>query len=629
MLNFVNEIIINYMFFKKSLAIVLVLMQIVVTAQISTHGTPSSFGNSTNTIIPVIEINNNIPQELKSNGKIQLAAGYTLPFDDKNLNTGKWIQINNGFAWRINIFVKNASALNIYFNNLNLATGEKLFLYNPNHKKILGAFTNANNGQYMCTDFVDGSNIIIEFNTKTKQKHLPFSVHEVGVLINDQNSSRGFGNAGICEVHVNCEEGENWQREKDGVTRILVKQHNSTFWCSGSLINNTENNGIPYFLTANHCGEFSDSTDYAQWLFYFNYESNDCQQPLIEPEPINTLSGATMLAHAPSGTTNGSDFKLLLLKTEVPKDYKPYYNGWDINDVASPNGTTIHHPQGDLKMISTYTTPLESARYNSQSPSEDGMYWMVKWAETVSGHGVTEGGSSGSPLFNANKLIVGALTGGFASCANLTAPDYYGKLSVSWDPPNSDSTSQIKYWLDPKLSGVTTLKGNDLDSTNVFAGAAANPTSIIIGEYVTFINTSFGNISSYNWFFEGGNPQVSELKEPGNIKYETAGSFDVKLIVASPKDADTILLKDYITVLPNISPNPSNGKFKLAFGDALPTNIENYINVINSVGQQTSFMVIEKTTNYIIIEIMPRSQGIYFVSLSAENINNTYKVVVY
>ena len=46
------------------------------------------------------------------------------------------------------------------------------------------------------------------------------------------------------------------------------------------------------------------------------------------------------------------------------------------------------------------------------------------------GEGATEGGSSGSPLVNADTgKVVGVLTGGFSSCAQ-PLPDYYGRLSA-------------------------------------------------------------------------------------------------------------------------------------------------------------------------------------------------------
>jgi len=263
---------------------------------------------------------------------------------------------------------------------------------------------------------------------------------------------------------------------------------------------------------------------------------------VFEPDLLS-LSGSSLLSRAPNGIYLGSDFKLLLLKNEVPLEYKPYYNGWDRTGEISPSGVTIHHPQGDLKMISTYTNPLLSTNYDNQNEDPNGKYWMVHWAKTVSGHGVTEGGSSGSPIFNNEGNIIGALTGGGASCTFLNEPDYYGKFSYSWESNGSDSTTQLSYWLDPKDSGVTKLDGTNLDSTNVFAGFSGEPTTIIINESVNFINTSFGNITEYSWYFEGGTPQTSDIAEPGKITYNIAGEYDVSLIVSSADGTDTLLRK--------------------------------------------------------------------------------------
>lgn len=603
-----------------------IVIHAIATSQITTKGEPISYSTSLVAGIPIVEIPNILPQLPQTIDKTPAQAGYTLAVNHELLDNGLWEQADNRFVWRLEVVVSGANALNLYFNNIDLLYDEKLFLYDPRKELTLGAFTSSNNGSFMCTDFVPGDRIIIEFNSQKRYKHLPFSIHEAGVLLaNDKYNVRGFGDAGDCEVHVNCIEGENWQNEKEGVARILVKQNYLTFWCTGSLINNTKNDGTPYFLTANHCGEFSDSTDYAQWLFYFNYESENCDQPVLEPE-LNTLSGASMLAHSPPGTSNGSDFKLLLLNDTVPSEYKPYYNGWDRTGDASPSGVTIHHPQGDLKMISTYTNPLVSTMYENQNEDPAGMYWMVFWDETISGHGVTEGGSSGSPIFNDEGYIVGALTGGGASCTFLDEPDYYGKFSYSWESINRNSTAQLKYWLDPLETGVTTLKGTNLDSTNIFAGFSSGPNTIFIGEYVSFINTSFGNISGYNWYLEGGNPEHSEHKEPDNVQYNGAGTYDVRLIVSSANKADTLIRKDYIKVLPNISPNPSNGRIKLAFGNAIPDDIS--IRIFNTLGRETIYQVIEKSDNCLIIEILPETQGLYFIKISTANLNNTFKVIV-
>ena len=142
----------------------------------------------------------------------------------------------------------------------------------------------------------------------------------------------------------------------------------------------------------------------------------------------------------------------------IPSGWDVYFNGWTTSVSQSQSGVGIHHPEGDIKKISTYTQPLSPSNYKATTEST---HWEVRWAETAHGHGVTEGGSSGSPIFNSDGLIVGTLTGGQAGCdvAFLNSPDYYGRFDYSWNKNGSQDTAQLKAWLDPDNSGITKLSG--------------------------------------------------------------------------------------------------------------------------------------------------------------------------
>jgi hypothetical protein len=69
--------------------------------------------------------------------------------------------------------------------------------------------------------------------------------------------------------------------------------------------------------------------------------------------------------------------------------------------------------------------------------------------------GTTEGGSSGSPLFDQDGYVVGELHGGDAACGN-DRPDWYGRFSYAWDEGSTDD-SRLSVWLDPLGTGQTTL----------------------------------------------------------------------------------------------------------------------------------------------------------------------------
>ena len=59
-----------------------------------------------------------------------------------------------------------------------------------------------------------------------------------------------FGNSGACNINVNCPEGATWATEKRSVALIVQGGFAA---CTGGMVNNTANDGTPYFLTANHC----------------------------------------------------------------------------------------------------------------------------------------------------------------------------------------------------------------------------------------------------------------------------------------------------------------------------------------------------------------------------------------
>ena len=585
-------------------------------AQIHHEADPISFVLSVHNKLDFVELTalNGVSRPESNTDKLPLYAGYKLPFDKNGMTNGEWNHLKNGWhVWRLGVRVDDAKGINFYFNDLQLGKNEMLFVYSIDRSSVLGAFSETNNGKYFATEFIPGESVIIEFNTLINDGFIPFDIKNVGVSVLDiSGNERGFGDSDDCEILVNCPEGDNWQDERNSVARILVSEGTSLFWCTGSLMNNTNLDATPYLLTANHCGENSSEEDYSGWVFYFNFQSEDCEMPVLEPDH-HSMTGATLIAHANGSTSSGSDFKLLLLKDDVPDPYAPFYNGWDRTGNGATSGIGIHHPEGDLKMISTYSNPLVSTDYNNENPNENGNYWKVVWSETETGHGVTEGGSSGSPIFSQDGFVVGTLSGGRASCLSQDLPDYYGKFSYSWESNGPDSSQQLKPWLDPKDSGVERLKGSTIDSNLVLANFYANSTKIKVGQSVIFYNQSEGDINSYEWYFEGGNPDYSELEYPYSVEYNNAGEYDVMLIAKSYSGNDTLIISDYIHVLPTITPNPSSGKFLITFGDTIPTDLN--INVTDLQGRNINFDSRPERFNTQYIYLGLQSSGIYLISI--------------
>ena len=148
---------------------------------------------------------------------------------------------------------------------------------------------------------------------------------------------------------------------------------------------------------------------------------------------------------------SGSDFALIELSANIPTAFNVYFSGWDNTDATNVTSAVgIHHPSGDVKKICfENNSPFHTTAAGAQ------VWYINQWEQ-----GVTEGGSSGSPLFNQNGHIIGQLYGGAAACSGSTNNglfDYYGRFGVSWDGANA--SSRLRDWLDPGNTGVTTVDG--------------------------------------------------------------------------------------------------------------------------------------------------------------------------
>lgn len=379
---------------------------------------------------------------------------YNLDIDMDSV--GLWTKSSKENTWKLNINVPDAKGFFISFSDFYLPEGSKLYAYNSNNSKNAIVFQNEDNpnGGAYSLENLKGDNVILEYVTSANIKETPKLhilnvgykyVNELGDELSGFNSSGNF-----CMINVNCPEGEAWQAQKRGIVQLrMLKSDNKTYLCSGTLINNTNNDKKPYILTAYHCFENMSEEEIKQTEFFFEYESPICDENILPTYKYH--KGADVMVLNP--INDGSDGALLKLTGSIPNEWDVYFNGWDrVNQANSiTGGSVIHHPLGDVKKITLYSKSPVSGKWSENAP--DGTHWIVRYS-----NGVTKGGSSGSPMFNSNGLLIGTLTGGDSSCDKPTYADQFGKFWYHWNQyPNNDL--HMSKYLDPLNTNPEILPG--------------------------------------------------------------------------------------------------------------------------------------------------------------------------
>jgi len=647
-------------------------------AQISQEGSPISFSDTT--CLPQNSVQCIILPGIDNDSLLTADSIVASTQETKILNFGAPISVNYGLVnsgtletlsdstrlWRLHLTSGGSHSSFLIFDKFYIPELAELFIYSEDRSQVLGAFTDKNNKPYgrFSVGPIHSESVIIEYvEPKTidtvAEINIAAFIHGYKDVFKVHNK---LGSSGACNINVFCPLGNGWCNERRSVALIvrLVATDFASI-CSGALVTNERRDSRPYFLTANHCLQQAP-INVNDWLFIFNYQSPTCPNPSGSLATPFVIQGATLRANHEK-----SDFALLELTRRPPGNFNTFYAGWDNrNDKPQKNGRGIHHPSGDIKKISRYAKrPRKRTRLISGTLVK---MWKVKrWAE-----GTTEGGSSGSPLFSPDKLVVGQLYGGKAACDGSgpnKKSDFYGRFDKSWDK-KSGASNQLKPWLNPHGTGnfelaamsgdepcktsYTFINANDLhtsvniDGLNNIASAG---TRTYNGVYeVTDQITASNNVTIQNGTsveFNAGNlillrPNFRAVEGctfrariegclrgcntgVGKTGYEEDSPFVI--LSTDVMEEDYIAKEDIIDETSvsersnshstnfSIHPNPTNGKFTLTIaGESKPT-----VYIYNTLGE-----IIYRTklvSSELVVDLSSNPKGIYYIkALSGENV---------
>ena len=434
------------------------------------------------------------------------------------LSDGQWQDINEGRLWTLTFESEGAISLNYIFENMFLPDGAILFIVNQDKTVVYGPVTSEVTvpmGSSFLTDIIPGSSSTIylyEPLAKINESTLTIKrvVHGYRGISCDL-SKKSLGDSSDCNIDVACY--PNYAKESEGVALVLLSTGYE--WCSGSLLMSADISFVPYFLTAFHCIDLDENhvlSDFEKfnsenWMFKFCFKKTSCNGSSIV---TNYTYNKADFCSAWSNT----DFALLKLNPAVSQNSLLTWLGWDKSSNTPTNGACIHHPQGDVMKIS-----IENDQFGTSCSHLGNYGWDVNFE-----NGIVEGGSSGSPILNQDKRVVGQLWGGLINynpCYQTNGQ--YGKFYQSWTGGGSNDT-RLSNWLDPNGTNLNTI---DSSKPISFSG----PTIVAHSGYYTIDNLP--NSMSVTWSINNNAFSVLSIGNHCDVTYDGTNDYDTAVLTVA------------------------------------------------------------------------------------------------
>ena len=487
-----------------------------------------------------------------------------LPVNVTPATHGTWESLPDGTnVWRLRVRSAGARSLNFGFTEFVMPAGGELWLSAPDGRERIGPFTPADNEAHeqLWTPVLYGEETVLIVQLPADK------VDELRLRLTSVNHDFvGFGGrnadlrSGSCNLDVICDEDDGWgivDEYRDIIQSVAVLSMGGSTFCTGFLVANTTGDCRPLFMTADHCGVNAGNA--ASLVAIWNYQNSTCRQP---NSPASGGNGDGVLTDFNSGAifraaNSASDFCLVELDDPVSETADAFFAGWDANMTASDEAICIHHPGTDEKRIS----------FENQPTSINGNFIDVDDWDV----GTTEGGSSGSPLFNGEKRVIGQLLGGGAACGNNLG-DTYGAIFASWD--GSSPSTRLRDWLDPENTGNLVTDGYSIVQCSAISALAVTgqvcaPEDLVytinIGSAFTgAVTVSAGNLPTGTTATFSENPVAPNSSTTLTISGTAnapAGTYD--LVVSGTQDGNTFNA-DLVAVIaadvPNapVTSNPAN-----------------------------------------------------------------------
>lgn len=454
----------------------------------------------------------------------QIGEGFPVNFvADADLNVAP-TKARNAFSWATSVTSRDAEGMRLHLDLTDLDDNDKIYLVDADTLHNFGPYTAADG------DFwgprIDGETTMVVLVSEDNERG-NFEIKEGSHIFMPKRAAKA------CEDDLNCEDSTTRQ-VATAVGHYSFVKNGGTYVCTGTLLNPQDGSFTPYFLTANHC--VSSQSVASSMHVYWDYRSTACNSGQgVSKGSVPQTVGGTLLA-----TSSSLDGTLVRLPDSGGSRH---FAAWNATAIPSNNSSVvgIHHPAGDYMRVSKGTvTGTGETSCGGSFVNEI----RIDWIDSL-----TEGGSSGSAIFNSNWEVIGDESGcGPENCSGSSAPgnyDWFGSfyhfypqvsqwLGGSTPPPPPPGGSELE-------NGVSQNFNLADEETVAFTiDVPANATDL------TVTITGSGDADLYvkraaiNWPSDKGSHNDAEFKAP----YK-AGSSESVTFANPAEDTWNVLVHGY------------------------------------------------------------------------------------
>ena len=216
--------------------------------------------------------------------------------------------------------------------------------------------------------------------------------------------------------------------------------------------------------------------------------------------------------------------------------YGDGFTGFALEDISNMNSGCSNNGYGDFTDMSTaleagqqYTVSWETGYSN-----QDASLWIDLNADMIFDE--SERLITDYNLANSGQVY----TVDFTVPDNVTPGEKRLRIRANWQNSSADPCANFSYG---ETEDYTVIIGGGAPS----AAFTADVTELCHGDQVQFTDNSTGNITTWEWTFEGGTPATSTEQNPV-VTYDTPGTWDVSLTVGDGTTTNTASTADYIMV---------------------------------------------------------------------------------